>query len=504
MWAIAAVVKQTTYCCLVFIESYMKKSVSGQRLRKLGWIISPLTLLLLSACANFGQQPALEKNRDAAELQLPAGRSAQVKQGWWQELNQPLLNDLVSKGLANSPDIKIAAARIAEAEAQWRGAKGAAGVQVGLQANGVAAHLSPKPKSDRDGDNPNHIFSNEMAAVAVSYTFDFWGRQSNLVKSALGMRTAAMYQQEQARLLLSQSIVAQYTQWQSLHEQTEILRQRIAINEQLQQLVLKRIRAGLQPASDEYAITQTVLGLQSALRQTQAEMLRTRNSLAILSGQSPDQLSGINSPNFGRTPVIAVAGLRADILANRPDIAAQRALLRSKYFGIKSAEAAFYPNIEIKGLAGLAHVDAFDLLHSSSRMVGIIPAINLPIFTSGSLQAALSGKRSAYNEQVAQYDKTVLTALQQAADAMSDYQQSVTAVPLQRQAWQIAQKNALASGRRQSAGLDNALTRLQREDIALSAYADFIKTAAWQQQSWNSLHAALGGGFHNAEEQVTQ
>ena len=87
---------------------------------------------------------------------------------------------------------------------------------------------------------------------------------------------------------------------------------------------------------------------------------------------------------------------------------------------------------------------------------------------------------------------------------MSDYQQSVTAVPLQRQAWQIAQKNALASGRRQSAGLDNALTRLQREDIALSAYADFIKTAAWQQQSWNSLHAALGGGFHNAEEQMTQ
>ncbi len=482
----------------------MKTTVSERRLRSFCWILSPLTFLVLSACANFGQQPALEKPNDAASLQLPDGQSARVKLNWWQELNQPLLNQLVNDGLSNSPDLKIAAARIAEAEAQWRGAKGAAGVQVGLQANGVGAYLSPKPKSDRDGDSPNHVFSNEMAAVAVGYTFDFWGKQSNLVKSALGMRTAAMYQQQQARLLLTQSIVAQFTQWQSLHEQTEILRQRIAVNQQRQQLVLKRIRAGLQPASDEYALSQTILSLQSALRQTQAELLRTRNSLAILSGRSPDQLAGISSPSFGRVPVIAVTGLRADILSNRPDIAAQRALLQSNYFGIKSAEAAFYPNIEIKGLAGLSHVDAFDLLHSSSRMVSILPAINLPIFTSGSLQAALSGKRSAYNEQVAQYDKTVLTALQQAADAMSDYQQSVTAVPLQHESWQIAKKNAVASSRRQAAGLDNALNRLQKEDAALSAYADYIKTAAWQQQSWNSLHAALGGGFHRADDQSTR
>lgn len=281
------------------------------------------------------------------------------------------------------------------------------------------------------------------------------------------------------------------------------MRQRIAINQQLQQLVLKRIRAGLQPASDEYAFTQTVLSLQSALRQTQADILRTRHSIGILTGQSPNQLSAIQPPSLGTIPVIAVNGLRADILGNRPDIVAQRAILQSNYFGIKSAEAAFYPNIEIKGLAGLAHVNAFDLLHSSSRMVGIVPAINLPIFTSGSLQAALSGKRSAYNEQVAQYDKTVLTALQEAADAMSDYQQSANAVPLQRQAWQIAQKNAAASARRQAAGLDNALIRLQSEDIALGARADFIKTAAWQQQSWNSLHAALGGGFHSTDEQAT-
>ena len=481
----------------------MKLTVSMPRLRQLA-LISPVALLLLSACANFGKQPELENPQDAGQLQLPAGQTVAVKQNWWLGLNQPLLNRLMETGLSNAPDLRIAAARIAEAEAQWRGARGEAGVQVGVQANGVAAYLNPKPDSNRDGDNPNHVFSNEMAAVAVNYTFDFWGRQRNLIKAALGSRLAASYQQEQARLVLSQSIVSQYTQWQQLQEQSDILKQRIAVNQQLQKLVANRIRAGLQPASDEYAVTQTVLNLQSALRQTQADIERTRHGIAALVGLSPTQLPEAVPQPLGKVPAVATDGLRADILGQRPDVAAQRALLQSNYFGVKAAEAAFYPNIEIKGLAGLAHVDAFDLVHSSSRMLGVVPAITLPLFTSGSLQAALSGKRSAYNEQVAQYDKTVLTALQQAADAISDYQHSIVALPLQQQAWQVAQKNAAASSKRQAAGLDNAITRLQREDAALSARADLVKTIAWQQQSWNSLHTSLGGGFQMSDAEATR
>ncbi|WP_100090674.1 efflux transporter outer membrane subunit [Snodgrassella alvi] len=478
-------------------------SVPRFRLRQLS-LITPVTLLLLSACANFGQQPDLQTPQEATQLQLPAGQSAHTGQNWWLGLNQPLLNKLMDTGLANAPDLRIAAARIAQAEAQWRGARGEAGVQVGIQANGVAAYLNPKPDSNRAGDDPNHVFRNEMAAVAVNYTFDFWGKQRNLIKAALGARLAAAYQQEQARLVLSQSIVSQYTQWQLLQEQVNILQQRIGVNQQLQKLVANRIHAGLQPASDEYTFTQTVLGLQSALRQTQADIERTRHSMAVLVGLSPNQLPAMVPQPLGKVPEVAVDGLRADILGQRPDIAAQRALLQSNYFGIKAAEAAFYPDIEIKGLAGLAHVDAFDLVHSSSRMLGIVPAISLPIFTSGSLQAALSGKRSAYNEQVAQYDKTVLTALQQAADAMSDYQHSTVALPLQQQAFQVAQKNAVSSSKRHAAGLDNAITKLQREDTALRARADWVKTIAWQQQSWNSLHAALGGGFQLSDTQATR
>jgi outer membrane protein TolC len=100
---------------------------------------------------------------------------------------------------------------------------------------------------------------------------------------------------------------------------------------------------------------------------------------------------------------------------------------------------------------------------------------------------------------VAVYDQTVLAALQQAADAVSQYQSSRAALPLQQQAWQVAQKRAAASARRVRAGLDNGITRLQQEDAALAAHSDYLDAAAGHQQAWSQLQAALGGGFQAAQ-----
>ncbi|WP_197457525.1 TolC family protein [Snodgrassella sp. CFCC 13594] len=360
------------------------------------------------------------------------------------------------------------------------------------------------PKPDIPNYDTNHVLTNEMAALALNYTFDFWGKQRNTIQAALGQKEAAQWQVAQARLVLAQAIVAQYTQWQLLDAQLAVVDKRIAVNEQLKALLAGRIRAGLLPGSAAYNQGQALLSLQSSQKQLQAERERTQHSLAALIGQPPTAVQGLNPQALGSVPVVAVNHLRADILGQRPDIAAQRALLQSRYFGVQAAKAEFYPNIEIKGLAGFSHIDAFDVLHSSSRLLGLMPAITLPIFTSGSLKANLAGKHAQYDEQVAMYDKTVVTALQQAADASSDYQHSQDALPLQQQAWQLAQKNADSSARRLRAGLDNGLNRLQLEDAALSAQGDYLKVASWQQQSWNNLQAALGGGFINPQATSAQ
>ena len=452
-------------------------------------------LFSIAACAPFGQQINLENPVEASQLQLNNGKTAEIKANWWQQLDQPVLNQLLKQGLINAPDLRIAEARLTQAAAQWRLTQSAAGAQLNLRANGMGMYLNPKPDTSSLNRQANHVLGVESADIALSYNFDFWGRQRSLIQAALGQQQAAQYQRQQAELLLIQNIVAQYTQWQLLTEQTVIIDKRIKIHERLQTLLNERIRAGLQAESDIYAQTQSLLSLQSAQRQTWAEIEKVRNSLAMLTGQSPLALTKLQPQPLNNVPTLELDQLQADILAIRPDIAVQTALLESKYFGIKAAKAEFYPNIRIEALAGLSHLNIFDLMHSSSRMLQLLPAVSLPIFTSGRLQANLSARQAEYNEQVAQYDKTVMTALQQAADAINAYQQSQAGLLLQKQAWQIAQKNAQASSRRQQAGLDNALMALQREDMALTAKNDYLKIAAWHQQSWNNVHTALGGGI---------
>ena len=95
--------------------------------------------------------------------------------------------------------------------------------------------------------------------LQASYAFDFWGKQKNTVQAALGRRTAAALQTEQARLLLAQAVVAQYTQWQRLNQQQAVLAKRIAVNEAGQKLLAARAQAGLIPASAVYPQQQALL-----------------------------------------------------------------------------------------------------------------------------------------------------------------------------------------------------------------------------------------------------
>lgn len=449
----------------------------------------------LAACAQTGIQKDLDQPLSTSQLGLGNGQSTAVSAQWWMLLNQPVLNQLMTHALAHAPDVRQAQARLRQAQAQWDGATGQAGVYVDAQLGGSGMYLSPKPDTSKVHEHSSHTMAQATAHVGFAYTFDFWGRQQNTIQAALGRRQAAQYQLADAQRILAYTMVAQYTQWQLSHAQAHNLAQRVAISQAQEQLLMRRIEAGLLPGSALYAQQLNTLQLQTAQQQKVAESLRLRNSLASLSGQAPATLSAVTPPPLGSTPPLVLSDLKADLLGKRPDIAAQRAVLQSHRHSVAAAQAAFYPNIELRGLAGLAYVDAFSLVRGDSRLLGLMPAITLPIFTSGSLQANLANQHAQYDEQVAVYDQTVVRALQQAANAVSDYQHSQSILALQQKAHELAQKRTHASARRMRAGLDNGITRLGQEDALLLAESSHWQALAEHQQSWNQVNAALGGGL---------
>jgi len=199
---------------------------------------------------------------------------------------------------------------------------------------------------------------------------------------------------------------------------------------------------------------------------------------------------------MGVVPIVPVNKIHADLLAARPDIVAQKSLLESKLHTVKSTEAEFYPNIELKALAGLGHIDAFNVVRGkTSGMLGIVPAINLPIFTSGALQSKLAGKRAEYNEQVAVYDQTVLNAMRSAADAVVDYQSLQSKQSTWDKMLKISEKSVKNAQGRVRAGLDNGLNALQKQDDMLQVKMQLVQYQSERLIAWSNLNAQLGGGF---------
>lgn len=455
-----------------------------------------ISALTLAACAQFGQQAPLDH---PTVHSLSQGESVKGQDAWWLQLQDRRLNGLIARAIQNSPDLRIARARFEQAQAQLGISGAAAQPQLGLTAEGLAVYAAPKPSSNH-GKTDNQLLLANLA-LQGSWAFDFWGKNRRQVASALGRRQAVLYEAHQARNELAHAVAAQYFVWQALTEQQALLNQRIETAGKMQQLVKRRIHARLMPSETLYPLELELQRLELQKISLAQHALKTRHALAALTGTAPGGLSMSEPAKAVSVPVLQVGRLHADLLASRPDIAAQKALLGSRYHTVKLTEAEFYPNIELKVLAGLTHIDAFDVIRSKgSGVLGVVPAVNLPIFSSGALQSRLAGRRAEYNEQVAVYDRTVLNAMRSAADAIADYQSLRSQQTVWEKMIDTAGRSVRAAQGRMRAGLENGLPGLRQQDESLRLKMQAAQQRAELLTAWSNVHLQLGGGFKSASD----
>lgn len=448
--------------------------------------------LLLAACAQFGKQAPLEQ---PTAYSLAEGKStAEAQEAWWLQLRDRKLNALVAAAVKSSPDLRAAKARFEQAQAQIGITEAANKAHFGLSAEGAGLYAAPKPSANQ-GNTRNHL---TLAHVGLQggISFDFWGKNRSRIAAGVGRRQAVLYEANHTRIELAHAVAAQYFVWQSLHSQKNLLEQRIAVADKTIKLIQRRIGAALMPPESLYPAELARQRLELEKIQIEQQISKVRNSLAVLSGKTPDSLPFSEPEKATLPPVLNVRRIQADFLAARPDIAAQKAILSAHKHSISATEAEFYPNIELNVLAGLAHIDAFSAVRNKlSATVGIAPALHLPLFRERTLQSRLAFNRAEYNEQVALYDQTVLQAMLAAAHAVADYQSASGKQAVAEKMRRTANQALQAARRRVKAGLDHGLFSLQKEDEALQLQA---QEAQWQAElltAWSNVHTQLGGGF---------
>lgn len=454
----------------------------------------------LTACVpSLGDKPIPRTASSlAAERSIPDEGGRWPGDGWWKAYGDPQLDQLIADALVGSPDIAAAAARLARAEGVARTDGARLAPTIGGEANGGFVKQSynngfPRQFLPQGWQETGNI------DARLSFDLDLWGRNRARLRASLADRDAARIEGAQARLTLAASVAAAYADLARLYAERDVADEALRIQQDTAGLVSDRVRNGIDTQGQLRQASANVPAARADLGAIDEQIALTRNRLAALVGAGPDRGLAIARPRLAGLNALALppsAGI--DLVGRRPDIVAARARVEAQAERIKVAHAAFYPNINLNGLIGLQALGFGNVLKTGSTYGNIGPAVTLPLFDGGGRAGDYRVARAEYDAAVADYDRTLIAALEDVANAVASRNALGAQVRDARAALADSQKAFEIARLRYRAGLspyldvltaEQALIVARRRDADLSARAFSLGVA---------LVRALGGGFGGA------
>lgn len=465
-------------------------------------ILALSSLLGLAACAQLPQTAPLSQIKPAGDWsadQSLAGPARQWPQErWWNAYGDAQLDRLIEEALVGAPSLRAAAARLQRAEAGIQSSRAASAPQLSANASVSEAkqsynYLTPKSMSPQGWNDYGR------ATLDFSWELDFWGKNRAAVAAATSEREAVAADAAQAALLLSSSIASGYAELARLHAVRDTAAAAREVRAKTARLFQERHENGLETLGSVRGAEARQAAAEGDLLAADEAIALQRNALAALMGAGPDRGLAIARPTIrlDRAPGLP-AQLALDLLGRRPDVVAARLRAETAVRRIDSARAEFYPNVNLSAFVGVQALGLDQLFKSGSDIGSVGPAISLPIFNGGRLQAQYKSRHADYEESVANYDATVSQALHEVADAAVSQrslrprlERGEAAFEAAKQAWQVARN-------RYDGGLSNYLDVLSAEDAMLGNLRSLTDLQSRAFSLDVALVRALGGGYqHN-------
>ncbi len=187
--------------------------------------------------------------------------------------------------------------------------------------------------------------------------------------------------------------------------------------------------------------------------------------------------------------------LSLDLIARRPDLAAQKARVESAAKEIGAAKTDFYPNINLMGVVGLESLFWSTLFQQKNYSSSLEPALHLPIFTAGRLRAQLMEKVAVFNEAVYTYDELILQATQEIADNLTAMARIQKEIELRTRSLTVAQTKAKLNWRRFQNAIEDRIGFLNAKNQVLNEELILIQLEYGKQLASIQLIRSLGGGY---------
>jgi multidrug efflux system outer membrane protein len=408
---------------------------------------------------------------------------------WWTQFDDPVLQQLQEQALASNYDLRAAVARVDQARAFFDDVK-----RDQYPIATVGAGVEWREQSVPGFANEPIRTTTYRAGLDMFWEIDLFGRVRSATRAAAA--TAQEYEAalQDMRVIIAAEVARNYFELRGLQQQRQVVERSLANQQETLRLTQVRRDAGLGEEFDVARAAARVAAIESSLPPLNAEIARREHSLAVLAGVRPAALAVDLSPReYAPLAKALPIGDIGELLRRRPDVrqAERRLAAVSELEGVAAAE--LFPRVSVIGMLGLLAGRGNVFGTSDSRAWAIAPAMQWAGFDLGSARARLRGAQAASREALAEYDQTVLRALEETENAFVAYrEEQQRLVKLADQVRESERASNIARARYRE-GIADFLALLDAERTQLDAEDAFAQAEARVFVSVVSVYKALGG-----------
>ena len=454
--------------------------------------------LLLSGCQSIWpdyQRPKVAV--PSAYDQQANQESSQLSNTWWTLYQDQVLNDLVAKAVQNNSDIKLAVARIEEADAVLREVGAALFPQIDLNSAASRTRATTTGATPVFANNPS---SNFNAQLRTSFELDFWGKLSRTKEAARAQALSTRYAKDTVALSLAGLVASNYLLLRSLDSQLLLTQVSLKSREESLALTQRRLEGGVVSALDVQQAEVARENLSAQLSDLNRLRSLSLHQLAVLTG---DMELNIASADIKSLPIPPTppAGLPSALLESRPDVRQAEEQMVAANANIAVAKAALYPSISLTAGFGGESMQLGDVLKSASRIWTGGLSLNLPIFDAGKLNARVDQASARQKQVLASYEGVIQNAFREVNDALVSLRLQTEREAALDKAQLAAQKALQISENRYQSGYSAYLEVLDAQRVYNDAALTFIQSRQARLVATVSLFKALGGGWQGSTVQ---
>ena len=458
-------------------------------------LLGILAVLVLEAGCMMGPKYKRPTVDVPQEYRAPAAQEASQasslgNEQWWQVYQDPVLTQLIHTAIAQNYDVRIAAARVLEAQAH-------VGITRAnqLPSANVGANVFSEQNAKVSNLFPAYQVNGGEVNLSVVWNLDFWGKYRRETEASRAQLLATEWGRRAVLSSLIANVATAYFQLRALDRELEISQRTLASRQESLKLTQFLETHGSASDLDISQSQQLVYTASETIPDLERQIQQQENVLSVLLGENPQSIPRGRALTEQPVPQNVPAGLPSELLERRPDVRQAEESMVAANAQIGVAKASFFPNLSLTGLGGLESNALHQFITTPSETWYAAFNVSQPVFQGGALKSQLRLARANWQDAVLSYQQTVQNAFEQVSNSLVASQKDREFREQQELLTQAAQQTDQLSEVLYKNGGASYLQVLTSETNYFSAEINLVQAQLEERLALVQLYQALGGGW---------